>query len=90
MSGFWVEFWKDIFNQRYLKKVGLNERQINAILYIEKHKNITNKDYQKINNISKRTASSELTELVENYNILNKVGNYGAGVSYEAITIIGQ
>lgn len=52
MSGFWVEFWKDIFDRRYLKKVGLNERQIKAVLYIEKHRNITNKDYQKINSIS--------------------------------------
>jgi ATP-dependent DNA helicase RecG len=44
---------------------GLNERQIKAISYIKKEGNITNKKYQQINNVSKRTATYELSELVE-------------------------
>ncbi|MDD4969475.1 MAG: ATP-binding protein [Paludibacter sp.] len=90
MSGFWVEFRKDIFDQSYLKRIGLNDRQINAMHYVKLHGKITNRNYQQINNISKRTASYDLTELVENYHTLIKIGNSGAGVSYETISKMGQ
>jgi ATP-dependent DNA helicase RecG len=89
MSGFWVEFWKDIFDLNYLKRIGLNEKQTNAMHYVKLHGKITNRNYQEINNISKRTATSDLTELVENFNTLIKIGNYGPGVSYETISTIG-
>jgi len=90
MSGFWVEFRKDIFDQSYLKRIGLNDRQINAMHYVRLHGKITNRNYQQINNISKRTASYDLTEMVENYHTLIKIGNIGAGVSYETISKMGQ
>ena len=44
--------------------VGLNERQKKAIDYIKEKKEITRKDYEKLNNISKRTAIRDLNKLI--------------------------
>jgi ATP-dependent DNA helicase RecG len=58
-----------IFRKPYakeeLRKLGLNERQIKAVEYVIKHGSITNKEYQQINKVAKRTASRDLRELVE-------------------------
>ena len=84
-SGFWVVFRKDVFNEDDLQAKGLNKRQIKAVLYVKDNGQITNKIYQEINQVSKRTASSDLAELV-NYNLLENVG-LGAGSYYK---LIGQ
>ena len=52
-----------------------------SIILKEKGK-ISNKDYQEINNVSKRTATTELTELTEKFKVVLKIGTSGAGVSY--------
>ncbi len=62
--GFRVIFRKDICTKEYLKNLGLNERQINAVMFVKKEGGINNKKYQKLFNVSKKTASRELTELV--------------------------
>jgi len=80
-EGFKVEFWKDIYNEEYLRKLGLNEREIKAVMYVKEKGRITNKEYQKINNVSDRTASRELKHLVE-LKLLDRIGNIGAGVYY--------
>ena len=61
----------------------LNERQIKAVLYAKDNNKISNKEYQSINNVSKRTATNDLTELVEKFKILNKIGTSGAGIYYK-------
>ncbi|GHS86230.1 ATP-dependent DNA helicase [Bacteroidia bacterium] len=81
-GGCWVEFRKNIYNHDSLKEIGLNERQIKAMLYVKQKGKITNKEYQEINQISNRTATNELKELVENYSILKIIGA-GAGTFYE-------
>ena len=73
-SGFWVVFYKDIYNETDLREKGLNERQIKAILYLKERGKITNSEYQELNNISKRTTSNDLTDLVEKYNLLRQLG----------------
>ena len=73
-SGFWVVFQKDIYNETDLREKGLNERQIKAILYLKERGKITNSEYQELNNISKRTTSNDLTDLVEKYNLLRQLG----------------
>jgi ATP-dependent DNA helicase RecG len=45
---------------------------------------IMNKEYQEINNVSKRTATNDLSELVEKYKLINNMG-FGAGSFYELI-----
>jgi ATP-dependent DNA helicase RecG len=86
-SDFLVEFRKDIYNEEYLTSLGLNERQIKAVLFVKENGKITNSDYQKINKVSKRTATNELTELVEKYALLNRNGTSGSNIFYN---LVGQ
>ena len=64
-SGFWVIFRKDLFNVEDLRAIGLNERQINAVMYVKEKGKITNKEYQEINKTSERTALRDLKALLE-------------------------
>jgi len=80
-GGFSVRFWKDIYNEEHLKKLRLNERQIKAVLYVKREGEITNKKYQEINNVSKKTATNDLAELVR-LNIFLQVGITGKGTKY--------
>lgn len=80
-SDFWVEFRKDIYNESYLQSLDLNNRQIKAVLYTKEKGKITNSEYQELNAISSRTASRDLTELVES-DILESSDSKGAGSFY--------
>lgn len=72
-SDFWVEFRKDIYHEEYLSKLGLNERQVKAVLYVKEKGKITNSDYQELNDIIDRTALRDIEKLIE-LNIFKKVG----------------
>ncbi len=63
-NGFSVIFYKDVYNEENLKKIGLNERQIKAVLYVKEKGKITNKEYQKVNECSKATATRDIMDLV--------------------------
>jgi len=82
-GGFFVTLFKYKFSGEQLIKLGLNQRQVKAVLYVKEKGKITNAEYQEINKISRRTATSELTELVENFNILKKLGTAGSSVMYK-------
>ncbi|MFY0252459.1 ATP-binding protein [Chitinophaga sp. 30R24] len=58
-----------------------NERQAQAIKYIKEHTSITNMQYQELNNISKRTATRDLQELIKQ-GVIQKVGTTGKGTTY--------
>jgi ATP-dependent DNA helicase RecG len=81
-SDFWITFRKDIFNKVDLSGKGLNDRQIKAVLHVKEKGKITNREYQELNNISNRTATNELAELVEKFNVLTQSGA-GSAVFYE-------
>ncbi len=69
-----VTFYKDKWNEENLRKLGLNERQVKAVLYIREKGKITNKDYKElIKNISRITATRDLANLVEK-RVLKMVG----------------
>lgn len=85
-SGFWVVFRKDLFNEEDLQAKGLNPRQIKAVMYVKEKGKITNKEYQEINQVSKRTANTDLADLVDKYGLLENFG-VGAGSHYK---LIGQ
>jgi len=72
-TSFIVTMRKDIYIEEYLRKLGLNERQIKTVKYVKEKKDITRKDYEKLNNVSRRTAIRDLNELI-NKNILKAVG----------------
>ncbi len=82
MSGYWVVFRKDIYNVEYLQSLGLNDRQVKAILYVTEKGRISSKEYQELNSVSKATAFRDLSELVEQFKIFERKGNVGAGTSY--------
>jgi len=46
-QGFRVIFQKDVYTEEYLKKLGLNERQIKAVMYVKEKRKITNKEYRR-------------------------------------------
>ena len=85
-NDFWTVFRKDIYNKEDLSKLGMNERQIKAILYVKENTKITNSEYQTLNSVSKRTATNDLTDLVSQ-SILRKIGTSGSNIWYE---VVGQ
>jgi ATP-dependent DNA helicase RecG len=80
-GGFSVYFYKDIYTEENLRKMGLNERQIRAVMYVKQKGKITNKEYQMINGIKERMATLELNQLVER-GIFRRVGTTGKGTFY--------
>ncbi len=83
-GGFSVWFYKDIYTEKNLKKMELNERQIKAVMYVKEKGRITNKEYQEIANVKERTATMELNDLV-NKKILQKFGTTGRGTFYAVL-----
>ncbi len=82
MSGFWVEFRKDVFDMEYLKSLGLNERQIQAIKFVKVNGKITNSEYKANYGVARNTATRDLSELVDK-GILKSSETKGAGSYYE-------
>ena len=85
MGGFMVKLFKNRFSKEQLQQLGLNERQVKAVLYVKEKGKITNAEYQEINNISERTASREMSALVK-AGILEQAGSFGAGSFYKIKT----
>ena len=75
-----VTFYKDKLNEKNLKKLGLNDRQIKAVMYVKEKGEITNREYQNINTVSNKTAYLELSNLLKKD--IFKVFGKGKSVSY--------
>jgi len=73
---------KDFYTVEYLRDLGLNERQIKAVMYVKERGIITNREYQEINNCFRNTATNDLRDLVKR-NILKESGKRGAGSFYK-------
>ncbi len=76
-----VEFRKDIYNEKQLQSLDLNERQVKAVLYVKEKGRITNKEYQEINNTSDRSASRDLENLIS-IGVFKRIGDK-KGAYYE-------
>jgi ATP-dependent DNA helicase RecG len=81
-GGFLLTIIKDILNEDYLIKLGLNERQVKAALYVKEKGKISNSEYQNLNNVSKATSTRDLTELVEKHKVFIRTGEIGPGTNY--------
>jgi ATP-dependent DNA helicase RecG len=81
-GGIQVTLFKNLLDKTKLIELGLNIRQIKAIEHLKEYGEITNSKYQKINSISKATATRDLTELVEKYKLTEKKGETGIGTFY--------
>lgn len=90
-GGFAITFSKNIFTESFLKELGLNDRQLKAVVYVRECGQITNADYQKNLNISKRTATNDLDDLLKK-GLFEKTGTRGRGTFYKIKkrAIIGQ
>lgn len=71
-----------IINDDLILKHKLDYRQIQALRFVKKRGKITNSDYQRLNHVSKPTATRDLQDLVKKA-ILNPSGIRGAGAFYE-------
>ena len=77
-----ITHFKDRYNEEQLRKMGLNERQVKAVLFVFENRKITNKEYQEKFGVARMTATRDLTELVEK-DILKSSDVKGAGSYYE-------
>ncbi len=80
-GGFLVTLFKDKFSEEQLQQLGLNERQIKAVLYVKDKGKITNGEYQNLNETTTKTSFRDLEELL-NLNVLQKLGE-NRGTYYE-------
>lgn len=78
---FRITLYKDIFNEEFLQKMGLSERQLKIITHLKKTGHITSLIYQNMTGVSKRTAIRELNEL-KNKGIITKEGTSGPATLY--------
>lgn len=65
----------------YLIRKGLNDRQVRVVLFVKEKGEITNSDYQKLNAVSRETATRDIKELIDK-NQFKPSGQKGAGAFY--------
>lgn len=71
-GGILVEIFKNRFTPEQLKKAGLSERQIKAVLYVAENGSISNSEYQNLTGTSDRTALRDLEDLVSKQILMRK------------------
>ena len=81
-GGILVTLFKDKYSTEQLKALGLSERQIAAVEFVKVNGRIDNRGYQDLNRISRNTASTDLSILVDK-NIFKSSDIKGAGSFYE-------
>ena len=81
-GGILVTLFKNKYSADQLQKLGLNERQVKAVLYVVENGSITNSQYQKLTDTSKPTATRDLQELESKGILINK-GTKGSSSKYE-------
>jgi len=84
-AGFSLYMRKDYYTEERLKEMGLNDRQVKAVIYVKEKGKITNKEYQEITKISRQMATIELTNMVDR-GVFIKIGKAGKGVAYQLTT----
>ena len=79
-GGFLVTIFKDIYTEDQLKKLGLNDRKIKAVLYVKENGKISNREYRDLTKLSDEGSRIDLNDLVEK-EILTPKGS-GRSVHY--------
>lgn len=80
---FTAVIWRDWLTAQVLAGYNLNDRQLQAIVYLKSHSVITNADYQKAVGCPQRTATRDLNELA-NKGVIELMGK-GRGTSYRLL-----
>ena len=72
-GGFISKIFKDQFTDDQLQKMGLNDRQIEAVRYVKENGNISNRIYRDMFDITEKTAFRDFEKLTK-LNLLRKEG----------------
>jgi ATP-dependent DNA helicase RecG len=72
------------YTEGQLRTMGLNERQVKAVLYVVENGSITNAQYQKLNFVGKTVTTEELQALIEK-SLIRQTGSKGRGSKYELV-----
>ncbi len=80
-NGLLATLFKNSLNEEQLAKLGLNERQIDALLHFKTIGEILTSEYVKRYNVTDRTARRDLTELIDKH-LVYKVGDKKATKYY--------
>jgi len=78
---FVVTLWRDWLTDEVIKRLGLGERQVKAVMHVKVQGRITNREYCDLTKTIYRTASRDLEDLVSK-GVLRKVGVTGRNVHY--------
>lgn len=78
---FQVTFTNAPCTEERLRKLGLGERQVKAVLWTREKGRITNTEYEELGGVPRRTATRELSDLAER-GILEHVGRTGKGTAH--------
>lgn len=74
LGGFSVYFYKDIYTEENLRKIGLNERQVKAVMYVKEKGSINISSFKSlVSDVSEKTLYRDLQELI-NKGILRELG----------------
>lgn len=93
-GGILVTLFKDSFSEEHLIKLGLNDRQIKAVLFLKENDKMTSKDYQMLSgDITDRTALRDIEQLIDK-NLIVKIGQkkgtyYRLSVASESNSNVG-
>lgn len=80
-GGFLVTLFKDSLTEERLRRIGLNERQIYAVMQMKQKGLFSNSDYQSMTGVSKATATRDLSDL-EGKGIIENKGTKGSSAKY--------
>ena len=78
---FMVTLWRNWLTPERLAKLGLNDRQRQAVDLLRNRQRITNAEYQAAFGVARRTAHRDLADLVDK-GLLTMVGSIGTGTYY--------
>ncbi len=81
-GGFSITLFKNTLTEEQLTKLGLNGRQVKAVLYVKEKGKISNKEYQEVLGVARMTATRDLQLLVKK-GVLKSSETKGAGSYYE-------
>jgi ATP-dependent DNA helicase RecG len=82
---FRVILYQNPFTEERLRKLNLNDRQLQAIAYVREQGRITNDEYQRLTGASRRTATRDLVALAR-LDIFVPFGTTGRNVAYSLKT----
>ena len=81
-EGFFVTtIWRDWLTPEILAGMSLKERQVKGISFVKAHGRITNREYRELTNVTIRTASRDLEDMVGKA-VLKKFGATGRNTFY--------